>query len=426
MLATESQTPLVSARSSTDESVRVRRHARAQKRLRLRRLRQLLIALVPLATAALVTFALWPKPIAVDVARVAIGPLVVEVRETGQTRVKDRYVVSAPVTGGLVRLALEVNDAVSEGQALAQIASTPAPLLDPRARNEAEARLAAALSGLGQAEAQVGLARTASELAQTELARSALLDRAGSAPKHELEQAQFAARMRRDELSSAVFARKVAAEHVRLARAALAPRADASQPVEVLSPVSGDVLRVHQESAAVVAAGTPLLEIGDLGALEVVVDLLTTDAVQIEPGTSVAIEGWGGEHALAGRVRKVELAAFTRPSALGVDEQRANTWIVLTEPRERWPKLGDGYRVEVRLVLWQSERVLKAPQGAIFRRGDSWAAFRIDGSTAELVPVKIGHRGEAEVEIVSGLAAGDRLIVDPGDRIDDGVSVRPR
>ena len=196
---------------------------------------------------------------------------------------------------------------------------------------------------------------------------------------------------------------------MRIARATLGRPGDRSardRHVDVIAPVSGSVLRIHQKSASVVPTGAVLVEVGDPTALEVVVDLLTTDAVHIEPGTPVTIEGWGGDVPLAGRVRRVEPSGFTRPSALGVDEQRVNVVIAFTDPREKWATLADGYRVEARLVLWRSDDVLKVPQGAVFRHGDGWATFRIDGGTARLTPVVIGHRGESEVEIVSGLPAG--------------------
>jgi HlyD family secretion protein len=194
----------------------------------------------------------------------------------------------------------------------------------------------------------------------------------------------------------------------------------------VLSPVSGRVLRVQQKSAGVVQASTPLVEVGDPAALEVVVDLLTTDAVRVTPGTAVVIRGWGGDQPIQGRVRRVEPSAFTRPSALGVDEQRVNVIVALTDPPALWAALGDGYRVEARIVLWQAERVLRVPQGAVFRRGDGWAVFRVEGDTAKLCAVTIGHRGEKETEVISGLADGATVLVHPGDRVKDGVRVEAR
>jgi HlyD family secretion protein len=191
----------------------------------------------------------------------------------------------------------------------------------------------------------------------------------------------------------------------------------------VLAPASGRVLRVHQKSAGVVQAGTILVEVGNPRALELVVDLLTTDAVHVAPGAKVTIDGWGGEP-LGGHVSRVEPSGFTRPSALGVDEQRVNVIVGITDPAERWAALGDGYRAQARLLLWQSDQVLQVPSGAVFRRGDGWAVFRARGNSVGLVPVSIGHRGEKGVEILSGIAAGDQVVVHPGDRVKDGVRVK--
>jgi HlyD family secretion protein len=186
------------------------------------------------------------------------------------------------------------------------------------------------------------------------------------------------------------------------------------------------VLRVRQKSAGVGQAAAPLVEVGDPRALEVVVDLLTTDAVHVRPGTEAIVQGWGGDAPLRGRVRRLEPSAFTRPSALGVDEQRVNVIIALMEPAEMWSALGDGYRVEVRFVLWQSVRVLKAPQGAVFRYRDHWAVYRISDGVAHLNPVSVGHRGETEVEIISGLEPGTTIAVQPGDRVKEGARVEGR
>jgi HlyD family secretion protein len=407
--------------------------ARRQKRERRRRLarnvRYGVLGCVILGASTAAVMALRPQPVPVDVAQVTRGPLVVAIEEDGVTRVKDRFVVSAPVTGRISRLGLEPGDPIKEGDALAEIAPALSPLLDARTRAEAEARVGAALSALGQARAQISRARVAQELADQELARARQLSSGGSIAAQLLEQSEFAARMRTEEVASAEFAAKVAAEEVRVARVTLGKdRADAKpdRHVDVLSPVSGRVLRVQQKSAGVVQASAPLVEVGDPSALEVVVDLLTTDAVHVTPGTSVVIVGWGGELPIQGRVRRVEPSAFTRPSALGVDEQRVNVVVALTDPHERWAALGDGFRVEARIVLWQAEQVLKVPQGAVFRRGDGWAVFRVDGGTAKLASVTLGHRGEKEVEIVGGLGENAVVAVHPGDRVKDGVRVEPR
>lgn len=409
-------------RGTTDEA---RRHARERRRKVGRTVRQGLLGLLVLGAVAGTVYALRPRPVPVDLATVQRGPLTVAIEESGVTRVKDRYVVSAPVSGRISRLALDPGDAVREGDPLAEIAPVSSPLLDERTRAEAEGRLGAALAALGQTRAQASRAVAADELGQRELERSRSLAANRSISPQALEQAEFQARMRAEERRSAVFAGKVAEEEVRIARTTLGRGKDGASDrhVDVLSPVAGRVLAVHQKSAGVVQAGTPIVEVGDPEALEAVVDLLTTDAVHIQPGTPVEIGRWGGEGTLAGKVRRVEPSAFTRPSALGVDEQRVNAIIVLTEPRARWATLGDAYRIEARFVLWRSDDVLKVPQGALFRRGDGWAVFRVENGVARLTPVQVGHRGETEVELLSGLAAGAAVAVHPGDRVKDGVRV---
>jgi len=405
-----------------------RHRAREHRRILARRLRRGLLAAVILVASVGVVLALRPRPVPIDAGRTSRGPLQVVVEESGKTRVKDRYVVSTPVAGSLSRLVLEPGDTVKEGDVLGEIAPALSPLLDQRTRAEGEARLGAALSAQGQARAQVARAAAAGALANQELARIGRLVQTGSMARQPFEQAEFEARMRTEEHASAVFAGKVAAEEVRIARVALGRGDGAARDrhVDVVAPTSGRVLRVFQKSAGVVPAGTPLMEVGDPAALEVVVDLLTTVAVQVKPGTEVTIQDWGGEGSLEGRVRLIEPSGFTRPSALGVDEQRVNAVIAITAPRTRWAALGDGYRVETRLVLWRGETVVRAPQGAVFRHGDGWAAFRIDDGKAVLVPVQLGHRGESEVEIVSGLSPDMVVAVHPGDRVKTGVRVEAR
>jgi HlyD family secretion protein len=403
----------------------VRHRARERKRVLGRALRRTLLTLLVAGAGLAIVLALRPRPVPVDVTKATRGPLVVAIEESGKTRVVDRYVVSAPVSGSVSRSSLEPGDEVHAGDVLAVIAPALSPLLDPRARAEAEARLSAALSALGQAQAQAARAGVAKDQADHELARIQALVAAGALTAQALDQAEFDARMRAQELSSAEFAVKIETEDVRVARAALAGGSGTGGDahVDVLAPVSGRVLRVHQKSAGVVQAGALLVEVGDPSALEVVVDLLTTDAVHVAPGTTASIVDWGGDAPLAARVRRIEPSAFTRPSALGVDEQRVDVVLVLTDPRERWAALADGYHVEARLELWRSDDVLKVPQGAVFRQGDGFAVFRIDKGVARLTPVVIGHRGETEMEIVSGLSVGAELAVHPTDRVKDGVRV---
>ncbi len=403
------------------------RRAREHKRKLVRGIRQGIALFAILAAAAAVVLALRPRPVPVDVATVARGALSVTIEETGITRVKDRYVISAPVAGSISRQLLEAGDPVKEGDVVAEIAPSLAPLLDTRSRSEAQARVTAALSALGQAQALAARANVAQDLARDDLARKRTLAHGGSLPPQDLERAEFELRMRGEEVASAAFAVKVAAGQLRVAQAALGgDAASRDRHVDVVAPASGRVLRVLQKSAGVVPAGAPLLEVGDPEALELVADLLTTDAVRVQPGTPVAIQGWGGDRALAARVRRVEPSAFTKLSALGVEEQRVNVIGAFTEPRTAWAALGDNFRIEARLTLWQGDGVIKVPQGAAFRHGDGWAVFRVESGRARLAPVQIGHRGETEVEITSGLSPGMVVAVHPGDRVKDGARVEPQ
>jgi HlyD family secretion protein len=403
------------------------RRARELRRKRLRTVRRGVLALLVLGAVVATVLALRPRPVPVDVVAAARGPLVVAIEETGIARVKDRYVVSAPVSGTISRQILEPGDVVREGDVVAEIAPSYSPLLDARTRSEAQARLSAAVSALGQARAQQGRATAAEELAGDELSRARSLVAGGSLASQDLERAEFEARMRSEERASAEFAVKVATEQVRLARAALTGGGAArDRHIDVLAPASGRMLRVLQKSEGVVQSGIPLLEVGNPDVMEVVVDLLTTDAVRVQPGMPVTIQRWGGDRALAARVHKVEPSAFTKLSALGVEEQRVNVIAAFTDPRRDWAALGDGFRIEARLVLWEGADVLKVPQGAAFRHGDGWAVFRIDAGKARLTPVQIGHRGETEVEVLGGLEPGAAVAVHPGDRVKDGARVEAR
>jgi HlyD family secretion protein len=416
--------------SSSQREVRTEERAVARERRRAlsRHLRKAGLGLGLVAVAAGVAWALRPRPVPVDLVSVTRGPLSLVIEESGVTRVKDRFVVSVPVSGSLSRLSFEPGDQVREGDPLAELAPLSSPLLDERTRAEAEARLDAAASALGQARAQVARATVARDQAEQDLQRTRQLSKSGSLAQQALEQAEFALRIRGEELSSAIFAEKIAKEELRIARVSLGRGTTPTgrdRHVDVLAPASGQVLRVHHKSAGVVQAGTALVEVGDPAALEIVVDLLTTDAVSIAAGTKVSIGGWGGKP-LDGKVSRVEPSGFTRPSALGVDEQRVNVIVAILNPRQDWSALGDGYRVEARLVLWQSDAAVQVPSGAIFRHGQGWAVFRASGDEARLVPVKLGHRGESAVEIVSGLSPGDLVVSHPGDRVKDRVAVEAR
>jgi HlyD family secretion protein len=268
------------------------------------------------------------------------------------------------------------------------------------------------------------------EFAEGEARRVAQLAASGGASAQAVERAQMERRTAREELTSLEFGARVADHQVQIARAALGrlsarATAEEAEQMDVSSPVDGIVLRVAQESEGVVQVGAPLMELGDPAALEIVVDVLTSDAVRIERGAHVEIDRWGGE-LLQGHVRLIEPSAFTRTSALGVEEQRVNVLVDLDSPREEWISLGDGYRVEARVVVWEAEDVVIVPASAVFRRGEGSAVFVIEGDHARLTPIEVGHGNGLDTEVVSGLDEGATVIVHPGDTVDDGVLVAPR
>jgi HlyD family secretion protein len=372
-------------------------------------------------------YAWRPKPIPVDMGTVTRGELVVAVEEVAKTRVRDRYVIAAPLAGSLLRIELRPGDRVEAGAVLARIAPMESPLLDPRSRAEAGSRSAAAAAAERQALAAVARAEVASKHADDELERTRSLVTARSLAEDALTRGSLDARLRREELASAKFGVQMAAHEAAMARAALA-RFGGTRPTDgfdVPAPITGTVLRVLSQNAGPVQPGTPLIEVGDPAALEVVTEVLSADAVTLTRGARATIERWGGAP-LAGHVRLVEPSGFTRLSALGVEEQRVPVVIDLDERRERWAALGDGFRVEVSVVVEQKLSVLRAPIGAVFRHGDGWAAFVVEDGTARLRPVTLGARNDVNVEIVGGAAEGATIVVHPSERVKDAVKVEAR
>ncbi|MBN1207156.1 MAG: HlyD family efflux transporter periplasmic adaptor subunit [Myxococcaceae bacterium] len=392
-------------------------------------IKRALLAVLVLGLVGAIASAYRPRPVEVDVGEVTRGPFEVTVTEPGKTRVKDRYVISAPVGGHLERITLRPGDAVEAGQGIARLGSLDPPLLDARSRAQADAQVRAAVAAREQAEAGLKRAQSALEFARVEVARQEKLAAAGSVTAQALEAAQFEERSRAQEQASAQSAVRIAEQQLEMARAArgrMERRPEAHEQLEIRAPVQGWVLRVMQESEGAVAAGAPLMEIGDPAILEAVVDVLSQDAVRIQPGARVRIEHWGGEHPLAGRVRRVEPAAFTRVSALGVEEQRVNVVITLEEPVERRKALGDGYRVEARITLWEGAEVVQVPESALFRQGEGWAVFLAREGRVRLHAVKLGQRNGLRAQVLEGLAPGDQVIVHPGDSVKDGVAYTER
>jgi len=381
-------------------------------------------AVAAIALALGLVRAFTPAPLAVEVAAVTRGPLRVTVDEDGRTRVTDRFVVSAPLAGTLGRIELRPGDTVRRGDPVARIVPLASPLLDPRSRAESEARVAAAASARRQAQAAAERARAAADQAAREAARERAMLGAGATAVRAAEEAELAERMRREELASAAFGVKVAEAELQLARAALrrleTPGATPGQQLVVPAPVDGRVLRVVQESEGVVQPGSALVEIGDPAAIEAVVDVLTADAVRIEPGARVLIEQWGGDSVLQGHVHRVEPSAFTRVSALGVEEQRVNVIVHIEGPAERWRTLGDGFRVETRIVLWEHGDVLQVPGGAVFRQGEGWGVYVAEGGRARLRTVELGRRNDTAAQVLGGLELGDKVVLYPGDNVREG------
>lgn len=381
------------------------------------------------AVAAAIAIAWMPEAIAVEVAEVTRGPLLVTVDEDGKTRVRDRYVVSAPLLANLARIELHPGDVVEPGTVVARLVPLQPPLLDARTKAQAEAHVAATKAARSQSQAAVRRARTALEFAQREAARQRELTKSGAASALAVERAELEERSLAEALGSAEFGTRVAEHELAMAEAALGrlghPRGEEAEQMELTSPVKGRVLRVIHESEGAVQPGTPLVELGDPGALEIVSDVLTSDAVHIAPGASASIERWGGAPIKA-HVRLVEPSAFTAVSALGVEEQRVNVVIDLAAPPAEWRALGDGYRVEVRIAVWEGRDVVSVPAGALFRSGREWAVFRVADGTAHLTTFEAGHRSTDRVEVVRGLNAGDHVVVYPSDRVEGGVRVQAR
>ena len=398
---------------------------RRQKRSRV--LRRIAWGVALLGVVSVAGLSLRTAPVSVEGVAARRGDLVVTIEEMAKTRVRDRYVVSAPTAGSLLRIELRPGDVVKEGSVLASIVPMSAALLDARTRAEAQARALGAAAAERQSRASVARVTLAESHANDELARTKKLVESGSLPPDRLRDAELEAQMRVQEVLSARFATQMAAHEAQMAAAAL-KRFDggaAEERFDVTAPVSGRVLRVVRESAGVVQPATPLFELGDPARLEIVSDLLTADAVRLRPGARATVMRWGGAP-LAAHVRLVEPSAVTRVSALGVEEQRAAVVLDLDEPTDKWSALGDGYRVEVRIVVAEQKNALSLPLGAVFRHEAGWATYVIRGDVAKLAPVELGARSEAEVEVKRGLSDGERVVLHPSERVSDGTRIAVR
>jgi HlyD family secretion protein len=373
---------------------------------------------VAVGVVAVVVVAMMPDPVPVDLVTATRGELVVTVDEKGQTRVRERYVVAAPVAGDLGRIELREGDPVAEGQVVATIVPPP---LDARQREEVRTAVAAAQASVSEAEAQAERASATAELRGKDLERIRALSSSGIASVELLDQAETAERAAARELEAARFRVRAARSQLEAARAGLlAIEGGTGRTIELRSPVAGQVLSIPERSSRVVRAGETVMTVGDPSSIEIMIEVLSADAVKIEPGNRILIDDWGGDATLEGVVRLVEPAGFTKISALGIEEQRVR---VIGNLVGEAPSLGDAYRVEARIVIWADESVLRVPVSALFRSDGGWAVYAVDGNRAARREVTVGHRSPLEAEVLLGLREGEIVILHPSNRIEDGVRV---
>ena len=387
-----------------------------------------------LAVVGAFVYALMPQPVLVDTAVIEKGPLTVTVDEEGETRIREIYVVSAPIDGKVLRSPREVGDVVMKDKSLLAIIEPGDPsFLDVRARRELEASVAAAVAAVRRSETEIIRAESELRFAESDLKRAESLAERGTVSQRTLEKAKLDVEVRKSALSESHANLELRKQELESAKARLiGPEHTSQKPkdgsccVEVRAPVDGRVLQIDKESEQVVKAGEPLLRIGDPKDLEIVVDLLSTDAVKVKTGADAVVEGWGGSAPLTARVRRIDPAGFTKVSALGIEEQRVNTILDLTVPKDKLPGLGHDFRVFVRITVWDSDAALKIPLSALFRHGQDWAVFRVRDGIARITPVKIGQRNTRDAEVLEGLEPGSRVILHPSDRVEDGTEVADR
>jgi len=389
------------------------------------------IIIIAVLAIGLLVWGFWPRPVFVEIVSAQRAPLTVSIEEEGQTRVIDRFIISAPVDGVACRVQLDVGDPVEAGQTLLMISPLESRVLDPRSRAEAEARVAAASSALQAAEQQTEAAQASAAFYRSELKRLKPLAEKGVISRGALDKAQMDLLTADASLRSARHGVEVAKYQMEAAETALkysagTVKGDPAVRVPVRSPVTGRILQMPHECEGPVKTGQELLVVGDPSQLEVVVDLLSADAVRVKPGMTVLFDRWGGDEPLEGRVRTVEPFGFTKISALGVEEQRVNVVADFTSPKELWQRLGDGYRVEAQFVVWQEEQVLQVPASSLFRLNEGWAVFVVEHKRAVLRQVKVGQRNGLIAQILEGVKEGDVVVNHPSDEVANGVRVTER
>lgn len=386
--------------------------------------RRLWIALGAVAVILLFVLASRPQPTLVETAVVSRGELAVVLPEEGETRVRDRFEVSAPVAGRILRIELEPGDPViADETVLARFMPVAPTPLDSRASAEARASVEATRSALGRAEADEKRFRRELDFARAERERFSRLRADGVVSAEDLERAELAEQTAEEAARAAQFAVATTRAELQAARARLTGGiSSGGEVLDLRSPVSGVVLRRLRESEAVVAPGDPLIEVGDPRSLEIIADYLSSDAVRVEPGDSAEISDWGGDR-LRARVRRVEPSGFTKISALGVEEQRVNVILDLENDQEAAARLGDAFRVEVGIEIWREDDVLTVDNGALFRQGNAWATYRIVDGAAQLTEVLLGQRGSRASQVLDGLEEGDTVVLYPPSALEDGGAV---
>jgi HlyD family secretion protein len=382
------------------------------------------------ALVAGVAYSLWPQPVAVETMLVRRGRMQVTVDEDGTTQVRERYQVSSPVAGQLLRIELRSSDRIKAGETLlATIRPSDPALLNAREVAQTEARAAAAEAAVERAEARRSQTKVSADLAEIQFGRAEKLRSSNSIAQDEFDAAEALFRARREEMRVTNFELEIAKFEYEQAQAALGlvqpNNQEFTKNFEIRSPISGSVLRLFEESSTVVTAGKPLLEVGDPNDLQIVVDVLSSDAVKIQPGNEIRIVHWGGQQPLAATVRVVEPAAFTKISALGVEEQRVNViGDFLDHSRDEGRRLGDGYRVEAEIVVWDEENVLQVPTAALFRESGQWCVFTVKQGKAQQQVVQIGQRNQLMAEVREGLEADSEVVIYPSDQVKEGLAVR--
>lgn len=386
--------------------------------------KRILVVAAVMSVLGLVAFWLLPQPLEVDASEIVAGPMQVTVDDQGETRSHDRFVLAAPVAGRLMRIELHDGDAVVENQLLAQIAPLP---LSAREHDEISARIASAEALQREAEQRARHAEEDLGQARKEFERQQKLVKEGFIAPQAAEQAGNMVTTASIEADAARSRARAAAADVKVARSGLgAARTDgpgAGRLVQIRAPVAGRILRIQDPSERVVGAGSPLLTLGELDRLEVVVELLSSEAVKVKAGMPVLVEGWGGDKALRAKVRLVEPFAATKVSALGIEEKRTN---VIADFVDAPGPLGDGFRITARIVTWQVDKALKVPSSALFSCKEGWCVFAIEDGRARRRSVEVGQRNPIDAEVLKGIAAGQIVIRYPGNQLQEGARVRVR